>query len=199
MTLSVQFTAMIVMVLSGLYLGLIQDTFRRFALYWKNRKAANYLFEISFWILQTLIIFYVLFLVNSGELRLYFILAFLLGFSAYQALFKTIYRRLLEVFIKLFKQFYSFFQRLVFIFIIVPVKWIAAMCIALLLFLVKVMIKTVQIILKAVLFPFYLLILAVKPFIPKKIISFFHKISMFYSTMKHISKKWLKYLTFKGR
>ena len=79
MTLSIQFITMAAMVLSGIYLGVIRDTFQRFAIYWKGRKLLSYLLEIIFWILQTLVVFYVLFLVNAGEIRLYIILACLLG------------------------------------------------------------------------------------------------------------------------
>lgn len=111
MTLSVQFTTMAVMVLSGIYLGLAQDTFRRISVHWKKRPIISYSFEIGFWLLQTLIVFYVLFLVNSGEIRFYIFLACLLGFSFYQALLKTIYRQMLERLISVFRAIYKFLNK----------------------------------------------------------------------------------------
>ncbi|SNX75695.1 spore cortex biosynthesis protein YabQ [Bacillus oleivorans] len=57
--------------------------------------------DLLFWIVQTLLIFYVLFIVNHGELRFYLFLAILCGFAAYQSLMKKIYNRLLESMIQL--------------------------------------------------------------------------------------------------
>src|SRR5699024_8882996 len=54
--------------------------------YWKNKWFINYVMEICFWLTQTFLLFYVLFRINGGELRVYVFLACLLGFAMYQAL-----------------------------------------------------------------------------------------------------------------
>ncbi len=61
MTLSVQFTTMFAMVLSGLYLGMIRDTYLYFTKYWKENTIFAYVMEISFWLSQTFILYSVLF------------------------------------------------------------------------------------------------------------------------------------------
>src|SRR5690625_1289933 len=86
MTLSTQFITMLAMTSGGFYLGVVLDTFRRFASSWKNRIIFSYVMETSFWLTQVIILFYVLFRVNGGELRLYIFLACLLGFTIYQVL-----------------------------------------------------------------------------------------------------------------
>ena len=199
MTLSVQFTAMAVMVLSGIYLGIAQDTFRRFSIHWTGNKLLNYLMEISFWLLQTLIVFYCLFLVNAGELRLYIFLACLLGFSFYQALLKTAYLRILEWLIRIFLAIYNFVKRLISIFIIRPIRFILFVCYRIVLFIYQVVVKLLSALLKLVLFPFLLLGRLLKPIIPKKLINFYHKFRSIYSTIKDTLVKWSKYLTFKRR
>src|SRR5699024_4293439 len=100
MTLHVQLLTMIFMVLSGLYLGMALETFRRFSPLWRKNKFLVYFLEICFWLVQTLIIFYVLYRVNAGELRLYIFVACLLGFATYQALIASLYKRLLEQVVK---------------------------------------------------------------------------------------------------
>src|SRR5690625_5859173 len=75
MTLNVQFLTMLFMVVSGFYLGIALETFRRFSPLWRHRPVLVYIFEVSFWLIQTFIIFYVLYKVNAGELRVYIFLA----------------------------------------------------------------------------------------------------------------------------
>ncbi|WP_371932604.1 spore cortex biosynthesis protein YabQ [Bacillus carboniphilus] len=71
MTLSVQFYTIIGMVLVGIWLGLILDTYGHLL----NRSMISrwvvFFYDLLFWVLQGLIIFYVLLLINEGEVRLY--------------------------------------------------------------------------------------------------------------------------------
>lgn len=199
MTLSIQFITMAAMVVSGVYLGLIQDTFRRFSIYWEKKKVLPYFMEISFWILQTLIIFYVLFRVNAGELRFYVFLACLLGFSAYQALMKKVYLRVLERLIYIGSKIIYFFKRVISVLLITPLRWLILTCAMIILFLFRTILNILLFIVKVLFFPLRLLGKVIQPLIPEKIIKFLHKFSAFYSTIKHTSKKWLKYMTFKRR
>src|SRR5699024_5483544 len=101
MTLDVQFMTMAAMTLSGIYLGIAQETFRRFKPHWKPNRFLLYFMEIAFWLFQVALIFYVLFLVNAGELRLYVFLALFLGISMYQVLVASVYKRLLEMIVRI--------------------------------------------------------------------------------------------------
>lgn len=58
MTLTVQFITMAAMIVSGLYLGMSLDTFRRFSPYFKNNVFLTYSLEISFWLMQAFILFF---------------------------------------------------------------------------------------------------------------------------------------------
>lgn len=199
MTLSIQFITMAAMVLSGIYLGFIRDTFQRFAIYWKGKKLLSYLLEIIFWILQALIVFYVLFRVNAGEIRLYIILACLLGFSAYQALMKTIYKRVLERIIFFGTRIFHIFERIIAVLFITPLKWLFIICTAIVMFVLRMIFSVVIYIIKLLFFPFHLLGKAIYPIIPENFFRFSHKFVRFYSTIRNILKKWLKYMTFRRR
>src|SRR5699024_12815245 len=124
MTLHVQFMSLISMVIGGFYLGMAIDTFRRFSTYWERNVFFKYLLEICFWLMQSLILFYVLFRVNDGEIRFYIFLSCLLGFATYQALAASIYKQLLEGVIRIVRSIYRFFKRLIEVLIIIPVKWL---------------------------------------------------------------------------
>lgn len=199
MTLSVQFTTLIVMVSSGIYLGIARDTFQRLSIHWKGNAFATYVLEICFWLLQTLIVFYCLFLVNAGELRLYIVLACFLGFSFYQALLKNLYLRVLEKLISVFRAIFRFLKQVVIILVITPLRWLILLCSGVIVFIFRIFMKLIEFILQIVLFPIRLLIRIVKPILPKNLIKFFHKFESIYSTIINTSRKWLKYLTFKRR
>ncbi|QDP38835.1 spore cortex biosynthesis protein YabQ [Radiobacillus deserti] len=121
MTLTVQFLTIISMIAGGIYLGMAIETFRRFEDAWKKRTIFSYVIEISFWLLQSLILFYLLFRVNQGELRFYILLALLCGYSAYNALFKSLYQRMLEKIIDSFISVYRFSYRMVLTIFIRPI------------------------------------------------------------------------------
>lgn len=96
MSLSVQFYTMLAMIAMGSFFGGTLDTYNRF-LQRRNRKRwVVFVHDVFFWLFQSLLLFYVLFLVNAGEVRFYIFIALLCGFAAYQALFKNGYLKLLE-------------------------------------------------------------------------------------------------------
>src|SRR5690625_7413437 len=99
MTLQVQFLTMVSMIIGGLYLGIARDTYLRFTPYWRQRIILKYVFEIAFWMIQTLLLFYILFRVNPGDLWFYVFLACLLGVSLFIVFFVSLYKKLLELMI----------------------------------------------------------------------------------------------------
>ncbi|AIM16618.1 spore cortex biosynthesis protein YabQ [Neobacillus sedimentimangrovi] len=100
MTLSTQFLTMLSMVGIGSLFGALFDTYQRFLKRPKRKAWIVFLNDLLFWVIQALIIFYALFLVNNGEIRFYIFLALLCGFAAYQSLFKNFYLRFLEFLIR---------------------------------------------------------------------------------------------------
>lgn len=199
MTLSVQFMTMIAMVIGGFYLGLIQDTYRRFQGYWKNNVFLLYFMEISFWLTQVLLLFYVLFRVNAGELRFYVFLACLLGFAAYQALAAPLYKRLLEQIIRIVVKCYRFLENLVQTIIIAPIKYIFQLLVALILLIGQLILSIILFAAKIIYVPLKWIAMVIYRLLPKSIQNFLHKLAGFYSTIKNTCRKGLKYLKFKRR
>lgn len=112
MTLQVQTVTMLAMIIGGIYIGFAQDTYRRFARLWQKSRLLVYLLEILFWLSQTVLLFYVLFRINDGEVRFYIFLACLLGFSIYVVLLQQIYLRVLDWLTRIVKRTLLFFIRL---------------------------------------------------------------------------------------
>jgi spore cortex biosynthesis protein YabQ len=108
MTLSTQFITLLSMIAMGTYFGASLDTYNRFLKRSKRKSWIVFCNDILFWLLQGLSIFYILFLANKGELRVYIFLALFCGFAAYQSLFKKAYLRLLEIVISMVISIYQF-------------------------------------------------------------------------------------------
>lgn len=157
MTLSTQFLTMLSMIGMGSLFGVMFDTYQRF-LDRPNRKSWIVFFnDLLFWVIQALIIFYILFLVNNGELRFYIFVALLCGFAAYQSLFKGIYLRLLEFMINTVIAIFRFMRRAFQLLIYKPVIGIIQLIISIILLLGRGGVSLVKFILKVLLFIFKVL------------------------------------------
>jgi spore cortex biosynthesis protein YabQ len=176
MTLSTQFLTMLSMIMMGSLFGVMFDTYQRF-LNRPNRKSWIVFFnDLLFWVIQALIIFYILFLVNNGELRFYIFVALLCGFAAYQSLFKSIYLRLLEVIIKTVIAIYNFMRRTFQLLIYKPVLGLIQLVISIIILLgrglislVKFVLKIVWGVLKVIWFPIEKIVLLLWKLLPKTI------------------------------
>ncbi|MED3762110.1 spore cortex biosynthesis protein YabQ [Peribacillus frigoritolerans] len=124
MTLTIQFYTLLAMIGMGSGFGAALDTYSRFLNRSERKRWIVFIHDLLFWIIQGLLIFYVLFLVNEGEFRLYLFLALLCGFSAYQALFKGFYQRFLEFLIILVIKLARFIANSVHMLIFIPIKWV---------------------------------------------------------------------------
>ncbi|WP_170005984.1 spore cortex biosynthesis protein YabQ [Bacillus fonticola] len=135
MSLSVQFATMLTMIGMGGFFGASMDTYTRLFIRKKRPRWIVFLHDVLFWIFQGLLIFYVLFLVNEGEVRIYVFLALLCGFAAYQSLLKSIYLFTLERTIRLIVNAYRLGIRIGQTVIIRPVQ---AIIVALLSFVLMI-------------------------------------------------------------
>lgn len=124
MTLTIQFYTLLAMIGMGSGFGAALDTYSRFLNRSERKRWIVFIHDFLFWIIQGLLIFYVLFLVNEGEFRFYLFLALLCGFSAYQALFKGLYQRFLEFLIILVIKLARFIANSVHMMIFLPIKWV---------------------------------------------------------------------------
>ena len=136
----------------GIYIGAAIDTYGRFS---KKRRSFHWLVacnDLLFWLIQALVVFYVLLQSNNGEIRFYIFLALVCGYAAYQGLFRQIYQTLLERFIQIVIQLYRLGVRLICLIFIKPIKYLLKLlyslcmmvvtgCLAVLLFIVRMVWK----------------------------------------------------------
>jgi spore cortex biosynthesis protein YabQ len=165
MTLSTQFLTMISMVGMGSLFGAMFDTYQRFLNRPKRKSWIVFINDLLFWIIQALIIFYALFLVNNGELRFYIFVALLCGFAAYQSLFKRAYLKLLEFLIMTAISIYKFLKNTFQLIIYRPIVGLIQFAIMLVIFLGRGLYTLVKFVFKVLLF-----IIKTGAFIPLKYI-----------------------------
>lgn len=177
---------MLSMVLGGFYLGVAYETYRHFTPYWKHRPFFVYFLETSFWLSQTGLLFFLLYKVNAGELRLYIFFACLLGFSIYQVVAAPIYRKILDYIIRMTVMILRMFHAI----LIRPLIWLFSFSLSILRFIGRV----VQGMFSIVLIPMKGLGQFVYRLLPVKII---RKIKGVYSTIENIYNR-AKAFIFKG-
>jgi len=196
MSLTTQFYTMLSMIAMGSFFGASLDTYGRFLKRPKRKKWIVFINDILFWIFQGLFIFYVLFIVNEGEVRLYIFLALLCGYAAYQSLLKNYYLKILERIIHICILLFRMIVQTVNNIVIHPIKWIITTLIALsisLLSLVKSLIHSIWklsiSILKFILSPFLGILKLLWKIMPKSVKIFFekmyNKIGGFFSFIKN--------------
>lgn len=179
MTLHVQLLTMITMIIGGVYIGFVFETYRRITFHLRKSNFFNYVFEITFWVTQTFILFYLLYRVNNGEIRVYVFLACLLGFSIYVVVFKHVYQKVLEGIITICTTIIGWIVQAVQALLIQPVLWVLQIMYRL--------IKGITLfILYLLSFPLKLLLAVIRKLLPE---SFFKKISKFYAICSTIINK----------
>jgi spore cortex biosynthesis protein YabQ len=193
MTLTTQFYTLLAMIGMGGFYGAALDTYNRFLKRSQRKRWIVFMHDVLFWVIQGLLIFYVLFLVNEGEFRFYLFLALLCGFSAYQALFKNLYRSSLEMFIKIVIKIFEFFVKSFQILIFLPIKWMVTVILTLLIgiwktlfFLLKWVGKLLLIIVKIILKPFQWTLIKIWNRLPATVTK---KVGKFYNTLTGILLK----------
>ncbi|RPJ99928.1 spore cortex biosynthesis protein YabQ [Priestia endophytica] len=186
MTLNVQFYTMVAMALTGSYLGAAIDTYRFFF----NRQLVSrwivFCHDIVFWLLQAVLIFYVLFVVNEGELRFYIFLALLCGFAAYQSLFKKPYQSLLTFLVRAVVSLYLFVVRLIQGLVVKPIWFIIQALIAIVLYVGNLLFTVTLTVLKIFLFPLAWLLRIIWRMLPTSVQQFCYR---FFQSLKGFSVK----------
>ncbi|TFB21029.1 spore cortex biosynthesis protein YabQ [Filobacillus milosensis] len=158
MNLDTQLMTLVTMVGAGVFVTAMFDTYKlllRPSTYW-NRVIVDTLFFLT----QGCLIFYLLFLTNGGMIRFYLFLAVLLGISAYFALLQPVYIPLLKGFIKLFIGIVNFLKNVIDRLILQPVFWVIRLLVALIVGTLTILWKIIDVI-------YRLIILLIRPFIPK--------------------------------
>ncbi len=122
MSLTTQFYTMLAMVGMGSWIGVALDTYGRFLKRPLRARWVVFINDFMFWVVQGLILFYLLLLVNEGEVRIYIFLALLCGYAAYQGLFKQMYLKLLEFIILTSNRLYNVFIKIGQVMLVRPIR-----------------------------------------------------------------------------
>lgn len=186
MNLNVQFYSMVAMVGMGAYLGMALDTYHRFLYRGKSNKFIVFGTDILFWLLQGLLVFYVLYLVNEGTLRFYLLLALLCGFAAYQGLLQSVYKKILEFIIQLVIRIYRIIVKMILIFIIMPIKWLLHVIILILLFIYSVLIRLIRLLYNSVLSILLFFVRVCWFFVPKRVKNYLARFKGVFGKFKNI-------------
>lgn len=192
MSLTIQLNTMIAMAVMGAWLGAALDTYGRFLKRPKRATWVLFINDILFWMVQALLLFYVLLLVNEGQLRFYIILAILCGYAAYQSLLKNIYLKILEFIIKSVIWTYRFVYRLIIILIVRPIKRLIQVVIVLVLFLGNVLWKILKLAFLIVYTPIKWIFQILWRFVPQKVKIFFISMAGILVRKKNTIVKWWK-------
>lgn len=124
MTIDLQFASFFSMIFAGMYLGCMFDTNERMIENLKGKGVTSFVLQFFFWLLQSYLLFYLLIKINGGQVRLYFILAIVIGFYIYFFSLRKIYRRLLEKVIYILSKLISIIWRLFNLLLIQPIVMI---------------------------------------------------------------------------
>ncbi|SES22752.1 spore cortex biosynthesis protein YabQ [Gracilibacillus ureilyticus] len=184
MTLETQFLTMFTMIAFGVYIGVAYITFKRIALWWADHIIFRYLFELFFWIVQAVLLFFVLYVINEGIVRFYVFIALLCGYAMFKALFEQLYRRLLERILFYLAAIFRFLFRCIRLLLINPLKWIITAVLFTLYRIVMMLLKLLNFLLLIILYPFRHLFLLIFRLVPEKRKKYFYPILNFFSKIK---------------
>jgi spore cortex biosynthesis protein YabQ len=194
MTLTVQFQTMLSMVFMGIWIGMAVDTYSRFIHEKRKWHWLHFLNDLLFWLVQALLVFYVLLHVNHAEIRFYIFIALICGYAAYRALFETIYKRVLEwcvsAAVSLFRFLYNLFNSL----LVMPIKWLIMIITGILLYVLKILQRIAIVLLKILFSPFKWIGRLVWRFIPKQkwynLKEKYLKVAGFFNSVKNKVSNW---------
>lgn len=169
MTLTVQFYTIVAMIGSGIWLGASLDTYHRFHPRGKRWNWLRFINDILFWIVQALLIFYVLLQVNKGEVRIVIFLALLCGFAFYKSLLQSLFQRILERLIKITVGIIRFFKKIFRLFIYNPAKVILNLLVGLSKMVIRFLLSALLFLSGILLYPLKLIGKLLVALIPEKI------------------------------
>ncbi|MYL51582.1 spore cortex biosynthesis protein YabQ [Halobacillus litoralis] len=191
MTLTTQFITILAMIGGGMFVGASLDTFERF--FGKRKRGwLEIIYQLSFWLFQASFLFYLLYLANYGELRVYVFVAIVCGFAAYRALFQNLYLKTLEMWIRISMAVFRFLKKTGYYLIFIPSKSIIFLIISLLLGVYKILLKGTIILFLVVFYPIRLIFQIIWRLLPKNMKNYLRDLAGFLDKMKNTMNKWMK-------
>ncbi|TSB45037.1 spore cortex biosynthesis protein YabQ [Alkalicoccobacillus porphyridii] len=131
MSLTIQLQTMLSMLAMGAWIGASLDTYGKLTYQPRSFRWTVAIRDLLFWCVQALLVFYVLYQANLGELRGYIFVALLCGYAAYRALLQSVYTYLLDRLIMLVVSIVRFIRKSVYYILINPVKWLLKLTLSL--------------------------------------------------------------------
>ncbi|OIJ14455.1 spore cortex biosynthesis protein YabQ [Anaerobacillus arseniciselenatis] len=190
MSLTVQLQTMLVMVAMGGWLGMAIDTYSRLI---RGRKWKQWITVINdslFWIIQGLLVFYILLQINEGEMRFYILLALLCGYSCYRALLYRIYQNILEATIQAIIKTYKFCKAALFMLVINPTKGLLKLLYTVCMMILSFLITVIFFLLKVLYTPFIWLGRGIWRLLPKEKLDKFSNKLGFFKKIKNYIMRW---------
>ncbi|MCX7773754.1 MAG: spore cortex biosynthesis protein YabQ [Clostridia bacterium] len=138
MTLQVQFQTMYMMLMSGLSMGIIFDTYRVVCSQLKIYRWVVSVVDILYWIASTALVFYALYTSNQGQVRLYVFIGLFVGIWVYFFIFSSVIIRFVVWLIQKIKQLLRLLYRIFEITVLKPVFLLYRLVVILLGFLAAV-------------------------------------------------------------
>ncbi|WP_226585904.1 spore cortex biosynthesis protein YabQ [Halobacillus litoralis] len=192
MTLTTQFVTILSMIFGGICVGAFLDTFERFFHKRNKRSWLEIVYQLLFWLLQAAFLFYLLYLANYGELRVYVFVAIVCGFAAYRAMFQSLYLRTLEMWIRIGLGILRFLKKTIYYLLFLPSKSIIFLIISLLIGVYKILLKGIIILFVVVFYPIRLVFILIWRLLPKNMKIYLRQLAGFLDKMQNTMINWMK-------
>jgi spore cortex biosynthesis protein YabQ len=83
-----QVQTFLLMIITGFFLGAFMDAYRSLLKYWQLRTLALCVVDCMYWLLNSIVVFYILLLGNWGDIRFYVFVGLSAGVACYHFWFK---------------------------------------------------------------------------------------------------------------
>ncbi|RSL29037.1 spore cortex biosynthesis protein YabQ [Salibacterium salarium] len=191
MSLTVQFQTLATMMMMGLVIGLNLDFYQRLTVQVIRKVWTRAIGDILFWVVQALLVFYVLLQANEGELRVYVFFALLAGFVVYRKVGRPPFLSVLERGFTLADWLRRLSIAILQVILIYPLKFVLKLTTSSVMIGLTLITNILSILMKLLLFPLkligYITAPLFKRIIPLPIITFTKKV---YNVIRQRLKKW---------
>lgn len=190
MTLTTQFITIFAMLGGGAIVGASLDTFERFFHNRNKRSWLEIIYQLGFWLCQAIILFYLLYLANYGELRVYVFIAIVCGFAMYKALFQTIYMRALNICIRMVSSIIHFIKKMGYYCIVLPVRTIVLLILSLLIMVYKILLKGIIVVILVFYYPIRWIFSIIWRLLPKNAKNYLRYLKGIWAKIKNTILNW---------
>lgn len=190
MTLTTQFVTILSMIGGGIVVGAALDTFERF-FHKRNKKSwFEIVYQLGFWLCQAAFLFYLLYLANYGELRIYVFVAIVCGFAMYRSLLQKVYLKLLETSVRIMTSVLGVLKKLGYYFIIWPIRTLVIMISSLLLVVYRIVLKGIFLLFLVIIYPIRLILIGFWRLLPKNAKNYLRYLAGFWDKIKNTINQW---------